>query len=120
MGVLLVAIMLLYKGRRPPVQATVDAAGVPLRQMISVNLSMLEREVDELTKIAADAAPSAKVTRARRLLEEAGNVAIDVDWQLSVHAETDLEPALKSVFRGLGKTSAARTLLDATVPMLLE
>lgn len=120
-GVLLAAILLLlYNRRTPPLQSTLDAAGVSLRETIAVNLSLLDREVETLGKIAAAAAHSAKVTRARELLAEAESMAIDADWQLSVFVESDLATVLESVFRALDKARAARILLDATVPMMLE
>lgn len=117
-AVLLALVPFVWRARRSWAVPEYER-GTSLRSTIAVNLSLLERELALLKPIAEEAQPSDDVMRARRLLEEADQLAIDADTDLSWADE--LEPVLGKVFNGLNRTAAARRLLGAvSVPDNLE
>lgn len=88
--------------------------GHSLKHTIQVNLGLLDHELGELIPIAEQAASSPDVDRARRLLEEAEAISLDVDLVLSVGEDAEKDELLERVFGAMNKTTQARRLLGAT------
>ncbi len=98
-----------------------EGDGPSLKHTIQVNLGLLDHELGELIPIAEQAASSPDVDRARRLLEEAEAISLDVDLVLSIGEDAEKDELLERVFGAMNKTTQARRLLGAVKePVELE
>ncbi|MDR3613696.1 MAG: hypothetical protein P4L53_09015 [Candidatus Obscuribacterales bacterium] len=88
-----------------------------LRHTIRVNLSILEKEITELSAIAENAPPSADVTAAKRLLEKAqGALLLEMAlFALSAASLKQRDEILGQVFEAMNQSNQARHLLKACV-----
>ncbi len=82
---------------------------------ISVNLSILKAELEELTAIQKQDDSQAS-QRAADLLSAASNVAASADSRLNVASVDELQELLSEVFGAMSKTTDARRLLGACRP----
>jgi hypothetical protein len=84
------------------------------RHTIRVNLAILEKEITELNRVANRTRPSAEVTAAKALLENAQG-ALMLEFGLSNASSEQLGEILSHVFAAMRQSTQARHLLNACV-----
>jgi len=87
-----------------------------MRHTIRVNLSILDAELDELTKRFKASGQFAEKEAVGAYLSKAREVSISVDLVVSHAAYPELTKLLGEVFGAMNGTHEARTLLDKHVP----
>lgn len=87
-----------------------------LRHTIRVNLSILKPELEELSAIAA-ASQTEEAQQARTILDAARVTADNLEPQLDSASRRKLGSMLSEVFQAMSKSTDARHLLNACVPM---
>jgi hypothetical protein len=92
-------------------QSKEDAA--VLRHTISVNLSILVAETEELSLVVARAQASPETTKASRLLTSASTCAQTTPDLLSSASKKELGKILEQVFQAMLQSTEARRLLKA-------
>jgi len=84
-----------------------------LRHTISVNLSILKSELEELFKIADQSDASQSVTDAKAFLSSAAATARDTESRLCAASKRELGDLLANAFQAMDKSTKARHLLNA-------
>jgi len=84
------------------------------RHTIRMNLAILKKGITELNRVAKKAQPSADVTAAKALLENAQG-ALMLEFSLSAASSEQLGEILARVFEAMGQSNRARLLLKACV-----
>ena len=90
--------------------------GAVLRHTISVNLSILLAELDELSVAAAKAKASPETTTARALLSSAAGAAQATQSRLSSASNNELGNMLEQVFQAMLQSTEALRLLGGCSP----
>ncbi|MDR3613695.1 MAG: hypothetical protein P4L53_09010 [Candidatus Obscuribacterales bacterium] len=112
-GTLVTEGTLTVESEQPPKENPLQEAR-DSRHTIRVNLAILEQELTELTRIAKKAQPSADVSAAKALLENAQN-ALMLEFALSNASAEQLGEILSQVFAAMRQSTQARRLLNACV-----